>query len=228
MQIDGFILKGRSPSCGIKDVKFYRGIERSVALGKGPGFFGRAVLQQFPHAAIEDEGRLRNFRIREHFLTRIFALADWRNIEKTRSISKLIGFHADNKLLLTAYSQKELKTLGKIVANHDNKIVEDVVNEYGCHFRRAIANMPRNVSNINVIMHALGYFSESLTKKEKSHFLGILERYRKGAVPLSSPISVLQSWISRFGERYLSQQTYFDPYPEELSKITDTGRGRNH
>ncbi|HBC45754.1 MAG TPA: DUF1722 domain-containing protein [candidate division Zixibacteria bacterium] len=227
-EVDGFILKSRSPSCGIKDVKYYLGTEKSMAVEKGPGFFGRAVFEHFSDIVIEDEGRLSNFRIREHFLTRIFSLAHWREVEKVMSISRLVNFHTDNKLLLMAYSQKELRLLGKIVANHDKKPIKDVVADYGHHFKQAIAKTSRNTSNINVIMHTLGYFSEGLIKNEKRHFIGILDKYRQGAVPLSSPLSIIQSWISRFDQKYLARQTFFEPYPEELCEITDSGKGRDY
>lgn len=35
--IDGFILKGRSPSCGIKDIKVYNGIGKTPVLEKDAG-----------------------------------------------------------------------------------------------------------------------------------------------------------------------------------------------
>jgi len=55
-EVDGFILKFRSPSHGIKDVRTYAQSEKSPATGKGPGFFGGWVLKHFPGLAIEDEG----------------------------------------------------------------------------------------------------------------------------------------------------------------------------
>ncbi len=40
VSIHGFILKGRSPSCGIKDVKVYKTIGKAPSLGeKASGFF---------------------------------------------------------------------------------------------------------------------------------------------------------------------------------------------
>jgi len=51
-QPDGFILKSRSPTCGIADTKvFSAGGERR--LGRGPGMFAEAVLARFPDAAVE-------------------------------------------------------------------------------------------------------------------------------------------------------------------------------
>ncbi|MBM3315413.1 DUF1722 domain-containing protein, partial [candidate division WOR-3 bacterium] len=86
---------------------------------------------------------------------------------------------------------------------------------------------PRYTNAINVLMHALGYFSKLLTPAEKSHFLSSLERYRSGRLPLSAPVGILQSWIVRFNEPYLSRQHFFRPYPEELLVISDSGKGRD-
>ncbi len=75
-------------------------------------------------------------------------------------------------------------------------------------------------------MHALGYF-KSLSADEKAYFLDILGKYRAKRVPLSVPVSLLGSWIARFKEPYLAQQTFFSPYPEELVTISDSGKGRD-
>ncbi|MEJ2241568.1 MAG: hypothetical protein P8Y18_05435 [Candidatus Bathyarchaeota archaeon] len=41
-EVDGFILKGRSPTSAIMDAKRYTSIKHGAAIkGKGPGFFGR-------------------------------------------------------------------------------------------------------------------------------------------------------------------------------------------
>jgi uncharacterized protein YbgA (DUF1722 family) len=125
-----------------------------------------------------------------------------------------------------AYNQKEMRILGKIVANLEKQSSSRVFAEYDNHFRQALAAMPRHTSHINVLMHALGYF-KSLSSTEKSHFLAILEKYRAGKTPLSVPLAIVQSWIARYGEEYLGQQTYFEPYPEELVEITDSGKGRD-
>lgn len=225
-EVDGFLLKSRSPSCGIKDVKIYAKMEKSASIGKGAGFYGSAVMTRFPKHPVEDEGRVRNFRIREHFLTQLFAYSRFRHTKKTKSMAALVQFQAENKLLLMAYNQKELKILGQIVANQDRRPVNDVYNLYEDHFYNALCTPARYTSNINVLMHAIGHFSKNLTQQEKKYFLTSLERYREGKIPLSATLSVLRSWIIRFEDSYLNQQTFFEPYPEALVEITDSGKGR--
>ena len=225
--VDGFVLKSRSPSCGIKDVKIFRGVEKEAAVGKGAGFFGAAVLEKFPGYPVEDEGRLMNFRIREHFLTSLYALTRFRAARGRLAMRDLVDYQARNKLLLMSYNQKEMRILGKIVANPEKKATPVVYDEYEAHLRAALAKPPKYTSNINVLMHALGYFKEGLTGPEKAHFIASLEKYRAGKIPLSATIAIVNSWLARFGSDYLKQQTFFEPYPEALVEITDSGKGRD-
>jgi uncharacterized protein YbgA (DUF1722 family)/uncharacterized protein YbbK (DUF523 family) len=224
--VDGFILKSRSPTSGLKDVKIYPGAAKAAPLGKGAGFFGGAVLARFGHLAVEDEGRLKNLRLREHFLTKLFALASWRELTRSGKAKDLVQFHAANKLLLTAYNQTRMRALGRIVAGAGRGRVAEAVVAYKDDFYAALARPPRYTANINVLMHGLGHFSKQLSHAEKAFFLDELESYRAGHVPLSVPLNVLRGYVVRFGDEYLANQTFFLPYPEELTTLADSGKGR--
>jgi uncharacterized protein YbgA (DUF1722 family)/uncharacterized protein YbbK (DUF523 family) len=228
-EVDGFILKGRSPSCGMKDVKLYPSLGKVAALkGKTSGLFAREIMRQYPHLALEDEGRLTNFTIREHFLTRIFALARLRKLMKDPTMHSLVDFQARNKFLLLSYNQSRMRILGKVVANHEKKPMQEVVSEYTKHFIDAFAKQPRYTTNVNVLTHALGYFSDSLSKGEKAFFMEALDKYQDKKMPLSVPLNIIKSFIVRFGNEYLADQTYFNPYPEELMDIKDSGMGKDY
>ncbi|MCW4008272.1 MAG: DUF523 and DUF1722 domain-containing protein [Candidatus Bathyarchaeota archaeon] len=221
-EVDGFILKHGSPSSGLRNVKVYGSIQKSAPIGKGPGFFGEAVLQKFPGLAIEDEGRLINHKIRHHFLTKLFALASFRATAKNGKISSLIRFHSENKYLLTAYSQKELRYMGKIVANQEGKPASDLFEEYKRHLTLALAKTPSTGSYANVLLKIMGYFSSGLSREEKAFFIGHVEKYRAGQLPLSALLSILKAWIIRFKQDYLSAQTLLEPYPEALTELDYT------
>jgi uncharacterized protein YbgA (DUF1722 family)/uncharacterized protein YbbK (DUF523 family) len=223
--VDGFILKSRSPSSGIKDVKIYSSAGKGPATGKGAGFFGGAVLERFGHLAVEDEGRLKNLRLREHFFTKLFALASLRALKGASAMKDLVQFHAENKLLLLAYHQAKMRELGRVVANAEHLPYRDVLAAYESEYYPALARPPRYTANINVLMHGLGHFSKQLGEQEKAFFLDQLEQYRTGRVPLSVPLAVLRGYAVRFGNEYLLRQTYFSPYPEKLMSQADSARG---
>ena len=75
-------------------------------------------------------------------------------------------------------------------------------------------------------MHAQGYFSKYLNYQEKKFFSDLLDKYRNNKVPISSIIVLLKSWIIKFEESYLKEQSFFNPYPQELMSLTDSGKGR--
>jgi uncharacterized protein YbgA (DUF1722 family) len=208
------------------NVKLFSGAEKTGAIGKTRGFFGGAVLDKFPFLPTEDEGRLRNFSIREHFLTTLFTLARFRKIKKNRTMKDLVRFQSDHKLLFMAYNQKALRILGKIVANHEKKPITEVLKDYETNLYPVFLKAPRYTSSINVLMHAMGYFSRELNSGEKRFFLDSLEKYRLAKIPLSVPVHIIKSWITRFEEPYLGDQVFFEPYPGKLVEITDSGQGR--
>lgn len=224
--VDGFILKAKSPSCGLRGVKVYKDLEPGKNVDVASGLFGKEVLAAFPDLPVEDEGRLSNFLIREHFLTRIFILARFR-AAAGGSMRHLVQFHADHKYLLMAYDQDGLRRLGRITANADGLPFAETAARY----RRELAatlRLPMRFTNaINVLLHIFGYFSDKLNGGEKGFFLDGLERYRRAKVPLSVLQGVLRSWAVRFEDGYLLRQHFFQPYPEALMAITDSGKGRD-
>ena len=225
-EIEGFLLQNRSPSCGTGDVKIYAAPDTSRGVGKGPGTFAALAQERCGHLPIEDEGRLRNFGIREHFLTKVFLRARFRTVRETGTAGALVDFHTRNKMILSACSQKEMRLMGKIVANHEKRPPAEVIADYEEHLDLAIARPARIPSNINVLMHALGYFKEKLSGSEKAFFLKSLEQYRLKKVPLSVCTSLVKAWIVRFDEAYLEAQSFFEPYPDDLVEISDSGVGR--
>lgn len=244
--VDGFILKSRSPSCGLKDTKVYPSAERSPASHRTAGFFAREVARLFPEAPVEDEGRLTNFRIREHFLAAVFTLASLRALREQafgdargaasdtgrpplpprRAAGLLTRFHAANKLLLMSHSQAGMRQLGGTAANLQGTPIARVYEEYARGLSRALARPPRPSNTVNVLTHAMGYFKDGLTGPEKRLFLEMLESYREGRTPLGALLAVLGEWIARFDEPYLAAQTFFAPYPDTLVSIRDSGLGR--
>ena len=217
--IDGFILKSRSPSCGIKDTKIHATATDAEPLGTGAGLFGAAVKERYPHAAIEDEGQLNDFRLRHHFLTKLFLRARFREMRRRRTMAALVGFHATNKFVLLAYHQAGSQELGRIVANAEKDPVNRVLGHYANHLTKALERPARAPATVNVLMHILGMFSERLTATERADFLAALAEYRQGKVPLDVPLQSVHQWARRFDDTYVAKQTFLEPYPRELTSL---------
>ena len=78
MDLSGYILKRRSPSCGMENVEVYSkdGVTRS-----GRGLFARVLMEHFPNLPVVEEGQLSDPALREDFMARV--LRFYRNKRKT-------------------------------------------------------------------------------------------------------------------------------------------------
>ena len=210
--VDGFILKSRSPSCGIRDTRIHDADQETV-LERGAGIFAAAVLEHFPDAAIEDETRLRNRIRREHFLTRLYALARLRRIARRPTRKALRRFHAKNRLLLMAFNRKELDRLDRLLSDGREPDEAGLAKEYRRRLSNALSRNPRYTSLIDVLIYAFGSISKQLTDRDRALFLERLSEYRNGKIPASGPAGLLRSWVLRHGPRDLRNQTLFHPIP---------------
>ena len=81
--LDGYVFKAKSPSCGIRAIPRYRDDGQRdhgrAADQAGRGLYASRVLSAFPLLAVEDEGRLNDPGLREEFVERIFAAARLRS-----------------------------------------------------------------------------------------------------------------------------------------------------
>ena len=66
----GFILKMRSPSCGLYGVGVYN---EGMPVGNGSGLFAAALTGHFPLLPVEEEERLSDPEVRANFVERVFS-----------------------------------------------------------------------------------------------------------------------------------------------------------
>jgi uncharacterized protein YbgA (DUF1722 family)/uncharacterized protein YbbK (DUF523 family) len=215
-EVDGFILKSRSPSCAIHNSKLFRSGDEHAGHDYGPGLFTAHVLERFPTAAIEAEDRLDDERPREHFLTKLFTLTSFRLAASDGRRNALVDFHTANRLLLMSYDETRLRRLGKLVADAPSRLPGELLATYRSELGAALAKPPRPGGGVNVLLDALSHVSDRLKPAERRHFLGILDDYRARRLPLSAPLGVMGSWAARFEVAYLQGQSFFAPYPAAL------------
>lgn len=226
-EIEGFIAKTRSPSCGSNDAKVYPAAGKVPALGeKKAGYFTSELKKIFSSLVIENEGRLKNFKLRENFLIKIFMLADLRSVIESGKIKELIDFHSNNKYLIMSYNQKGLNKLGRITADHEKGKTEKTMKKYRAELLETLAVLPETGKRVNMLQHIFGYVSSNISPEERQYFLDTLADFRKDKVPFSLPLALLRSWVIRFKVEYLLAQTIFNPYPEGLIDLSDSGTGR--
>lgn len=217
--IDGFILKSKSPSCGINDVKIYSKDNKISIRNNGTGVFANKLLEKNLNIPIENEGRLKNYDIRDDFLTKIFT------INNLKSEESIINFHNKNLLLLMSYSKEATDELSKII-NKENLNEEDI-NLYKTKVYDVLASKRDKNSKIDIAKYIFKKYKKDLNEDEIKYFEGLLNLYQNKKIPFSSIKVALQIYGLRFEDKDLLIQTFFNPYPENLISVTDSGKGRN-
>lgn len=211
-EVDGFILKAKSPSCGVGSTKLYK---NGFIVGKTYGFFAEQIKKKFPYLPLEDEGRLKDEEIRKHFLVRIFSFSEVRELFEIIEPKSLVQFHTKYKYLLMTYSQKALKELGQIVAD-GNLSIKEKIHRYKIKFYEAFDKKPSIKRHVNTLTHLTGYVSSKLNTKEREHLINLINNYSMGKIHLKVIIELLKSLAYRFDNEYILIQKYLEPYPEDL------------
>ena len=70
-------------------------------------------------------------------------------------------------------------------------------------------------------------YKADLNENEMKYFEKLLTLYEEDKVPFSSLKIALQIYAVRLDDRNILLQTFFNPYPENLISITDSGKGRD-
>jgi uncharacterized protein YbgA (DUF1722 family)/uncharacterized protein YbbK (DUF523 family) len=219
-ELCGFVLKSKSPTCGMERVKVY--YDSGMSEKKGEGIFAKELKKVYPYLPIEEEGRLNDPWLKENFLMQVFAYADMQNFLKAELTYKnLVDFHTSYKYLIFAKSEKYYKTLGSIVANHEKKPLQDVLQNYSLEFLKAIDEKSTIKKTFNVIQHIIGYFKKDITTDEKNHLLEAAQEYKDGIIPLVAVTKLINLYVVKFDHEYLKKQKFLNPYPKEMSLRSD-------
>ena len=215
--IDGFILKSRSPTCGLKDAKvYYRGNKCSIRSNEN-GFFSQKIIDKYDYLPIENEGRLKNYNIRDNFFTRIFFI---NNLKNNKNI---IEFHKNNLLLLKSYDEESTNEVSDIL--NENRM-EDQVHQYKEKVLNIVSNQRKKENKLSIIIKVFEKYKNMLNEEEINMFNGLIESYENQRIPFSTLEVVIKMYATRFKDKDILNQTFLYPYPENLINITDSGKGR--
>jgi uncharacterized protein YbgA (DUF1722 family)/uncharacterized protein YbbK (DUF523 family) len=213
--LDGYILKRASPSCGMERVKVYT--EAGMPLKSGAGVFARILLEKWPHLPVEEEGRLNDPMLRVRFIEHVFCRHRWRMlVRRGLTRRRLIEFHTAHKLLLRAHNEAGYRRLGKIVASAGTIPDAELFEAYEDEFHNVLKNRATRKRHANVLYHVLGYLKKVLDPFEKKEAVALIEDYRNELVPLIVPITLLRHHIAKHGIGYMQGQLYLEPHPREL------------
>jgi uncharacterized protein YbgA (DUF1722 family)/uncharacterized protein YbbK (DUF523 family) len=213
----GYVCKKGSPSSGMERVKVYPEEGGGAPRRQAAGIFTRIFRERFPWIPVEEEGRMHDPALREHFIERVFCLQRWQELVAAgKSRGRLVQFHSDHKFLLLAHGRQRYEELGRLVAHARDFTLSGLYDEYLRQFTAAIAEPASVRKKTDVLMHMLGYFKKLLSADEKDEMLGLLRDYHASIVPLIVPVTLIRHYVRKHQVEYLQRQAFLTPYPAEL------------
>ena len=215
--LQGYILKKNSPSCGMAGVPVYDSSGRARRSGRG--LFAQGLAARLPLLPVEEERRLQDPRLREHFVERVFACRRWHEfLETHQGPAELVQFHTRHKLSLIAHSRPHYQALGRMVARCGEGLGGEFLEAYGDLFMLAFKVRTTRKKHANVLSHLQGYLKRHLGQSRKATLAACIDDYRQGLVPLTAPLDLLRDQFRHFRCPYVEAQTYLNPYPADLMR----------
>lgn len=214
--ICGYIFMQKSPSCGLYAVKRYA-LNGYAQDTRGRGAYAEAVIKLMPWLPVEEAGRLNDAALRENFITRVFALNDWKeSVAKAPSAKKLLDFYSRYKYQIMAHQVSSYYAIGRYLANMRERDLQISCDEFFKMFMQALSHQATRRGNTNVMMHLRGYLKKIITPLEKQEISHLIESYHAGLVPIVVPLTLLKHHLLKLDNPYLKTQTFWSPYPEKL------------
>ncbi len=204
----GFILKAKSPSCGV------RGVPVRTAPGRrrrGKGLFAAALAERLPFLPVIEERQLAEEALRENFLTRAFVLGRWQvKVGRGGTCRDLERFHAEHRLLVMAHSPRRLRALERVLATRRG--FRGLSEEYlaGLMDALRLRATPRKHC---VVLRRL---ASRLAGPHRRRALALIERYRRGEVSRGVAVAFIGECLGRRNVRLLGAERYFRPFPPSL------------
>ena len=106
--------------------------------------------------------------------------------------------------------------MGPLVAHAQASGIAQTCEQYHVLLMEALALKATVKKHTNVLQHMMGYFKNDLSADEKQELLEIIDSYRRELVPLVVPVTLINHYVRKYGQPYLSEQYYLNPHPIEL------------
>lgn len=215
-QLCGYVLVKGSPSCGYQRVKRYHPAGH-VEKADASGVFVRGLQAVNPLLPLEDDGRLNDDALRESFVLRVFAYADWLALQQhTLSVHRLIRFYSRYKYLVMSRDVNAYRQIGRLLANPQAMPLPELAQQVMQLLMAALQKPATRRGQVNALEHIRGYLKQRLDSAEKQELTALIDQYRQGYVPLIAPMTLLRHHFRRHPDNYISEQLFMQPYPEQL------------
>ena len=212
--LDGYIFKSKSPSCGMKGVKLHtdQGMKR-----QGVGLYAREFMAANPLIPCEEDDRLGDPALRDNWLERVFTWHRWRQLRRRwLTARRLADFHARHRLAIMTHGQASCRALDDLIARIGTHPLPELADRYIVLLMETLKRRATPRRHSNVLHRLMGHLKHALSPEDRQELLELIDAYRLGKVPRTVPLTLLKHHFRKHPHPDVTDQTYLNPGPAEL------------
>ena len=213
--ICGYVLKSRSPSCGLGSVPI-DGAEI------GDGLFAAALSKLCELLPLVEETGLNGNDSREVFLARVLAYRRLRDLfDGEWTITELVEHHTRQELLLMAQSPELYSELGRLVADAAGRDPDEVESFYRHLTMKAFREKVDAGQHSTALSHMQGYLRDRAPGEDYGELERKIGLFCDGEGSLAGVLDDFRHLVKKHSVDYLAEQVYLEPQPIELLELKD-------
>lgn len=205
--ISGYILKSKSPSCGLRRVKLVG--EDGRLRRSATGIFAAELERALPLLPMVEEDDLGEPAMRENFMERVYGYRRWQDLrQQGLTYERLARFHAAHELILLSRSRAALLRLRRLLASAGDRPIDALAQEYGKAFMQALARPASRRGHAAALERLLRGLRRQLEAEDRVELEELIAAYRSGRLPRIVPLTLLRHHLRRHRSAELDRQLY--------------------
>ncbi|HEV8631749.1 MAG TPA: DUF523 and DUF1722 domain-containing protein [Thermoanaerobaculia bacterium] len=215
-QVAGYVLKSRSPSCGLRGVPLHDA--QGPTLASGRGLFAAALTRALPLLPVAEEHELEDPAMLTQFLRRAFFYRRWQ-----RRHEPLTNFHRRHRALLLASGAAATRRLDRALAAGEG---EDAgfADRYGRDALRLLRHVPSRRSHARNLGWAVGHLVVHVGDRQRRQNVEAYRAYARGELPWAQAAVVLRRSAQDVGHQGVMESAYLFPEPAEWELLVHLDR----
>ena len=205
--IAGYVLKSRSPSCGLRSVAVEDDTGERVATGSG--LFAASLCRHLPRLPVAEEVELEDPAALAQFLRRAFFFRRWREREEP-----LAEFHRRNRALLLASGAAATRRLDRQLAATCDETPE-IVDHYGHQALRVLRHIPSRRCHARNLGWIVGHLVLQAGDRERRANVEAYRAFTRGELSWAAAAAQLRRSAESLGNEAALSSTYLFPEPAE-------------
>lgn len=213
--ISGYVLKSRSPSCGLRSVGVES--EQGERVATGSGLFAAALCRHLPLLPLAEEHELEEPAALAQFFRRAFFHRRWR--ERTQPLAE---FHRRHRALMLASGAAATRRLDRRLAAAEE--TPELAEQYVHQALRILRHVPSRRCHARNLGWVVGHLVDRVGDRERRSNVEAYRAYARGELPWAEAAVVLRRSAEHVGHAPVLTNVYLFPDSAEWDLLVRLDR----